>query len=560
MEVSATGRATTPAPPDKAAAPAPGARAWLTDLATGSGRRFQAAVGLGTFLVFTVVLLGRNAYLFSTKIYENQDFAANTIAVLQAKHFELLTGNYSKENFFHPGPAFLYIMAAGESLFHDALHLVPTPWNGQLLAILLLNSALIGATLAVIARHAGSVRVVLTCLAVALAFVSVHPLTVNSAWFPYLYFAPTLLMLVSAASVATGETFALPLLAFSAWLCIHGQAEFLLFAPATVAVALVGLFAAHRQDPYGMIRNARRHWIGAIVVSALFALPIVLYTAEHPPGEFGLYMAYRARARSQHLIDHSLLTSAGYVLRFWWPGTPTGTADRGGRYVLLALAVLAVALALRCPVRALRRFSLWLLAMAGVLSLLFLFYAQTSVENTDISQQSYLGYFCWAAPLAVTLVVGAGAVVHLRRARTVGVGLAAVVIAAAVVAATVPQRQDNPDDPPAKYYGVPQLPQLVRTLASEADGRAIKITITSSAWQDAVGVVAYADRTGVRSCVVEKLRWEYLFRPQSMCTADELRTGFRVWFSPARAQVPPGQVEVVRLPQTLVTRLSSRAS
>ena len=40
-------------------------------------------------------------------------------------------------------------MAAGESFFHDLLRLVPTPWNGQLLAILLLNAALIGASLAV---------------------------------------------------------------------------------------------------------------------------------------------------------------------------------------------------------------------------------------------------------------------------------------------------------------------------------------------------------------------------------------------------------------------------
>ncbi len=518
-------------------------------------------MGIGTFLVFAVVLLARNAYLFTTKIYENQDFAANTIAVLQAKHFQLLTGNYSKEGFFHPGPAFLYIMAAGESVFHDTLHLVPTPWNGQLLAILLLNSALIGVTFAVIARHAGSVRVVLICLAVTLAFVSLHPLTVNSAWFPYMYFAPTLLMLVSAASVGTGQTFSLPVLAFSAWLCIHGQAEFLLFAPATVAVALVGLFVAHWQDPYGMIRNARRHWIRAIVVSALFSLPIVLYTAEHWPGELGLYLKYRSKAQNGHLISHYPTVSVDFLLRFWWLGTPTDAADRGGRYVLLALAVVAIVLALRCPVPALRRFSLWLLTMAGVLSVLFLYYAQTSIENTDISQQSYLGYFYWAAPLVGALVIGANAVVLLPGGRTVAIALAPVVAAAAVVASVVPQRQDNPDDPPAKYYGVPQLPQLVRTLDSEAHGRPIEITILSSAWNDAVGVVAYADRTGLRTCVggYDEQRWVYLFRPQSICTVGEVRAAFRVWFSPRNAPVASGQVEVARLREALVTRLAPSA-
>ncbi|MGB6457166.1 MAG: hypothetical protein WBH47_22065 [Streptosporangiaceae bacterium] len=558
MEVSATDAA-SPAAPETAAEPA--ARGWRADAAPGSGRRFPAAVGIGSFLVFTTVLLVRNAYLFSTRIYENQDFAANTIAVLQAKHFQLLTGNYSKEGFFHPGPAFLYVMAAGEALFHDALHLVPTPWNGQLIAVLLLNSALIGATLAVIARQAGSARVVLTCLVLTLAFVAVHPLTVNSAWFPYLYFAPVLLMLVSAASVATGQTFALPPLALSAWLCVHGQAEFLLFAPATVVVALAGLFAAHRDDVRGMIRGTRRHWIGAAVVSALFALPIFLYTVTNWPGEFGAYLRYRATAANDHLIHHSLATSAGFVLRFWWPGTPTGTADRGGRYVLLGLVVVALLLALRCPVPSLRRFLLWLLAMAGVMTVLFLGYAQTSVENTDISQQSYLGYFYWAAPLVVTLVVGAGAVVHLRSGRSVALALTAAVTAAAVIAAIVPQRQDNPDDPPAKYYGVPQLPQLVRTLARAADGRPVEVIVADNAWFDAVGVVAYADRTGVRSCVggPGERRYRFLFRPQSICTASESRAGFQVWFSPPGMKVAPDQVVVARLREAWVTRLSSTA-
>jgi hypothetical protein len=555
VDVSATGRAVNPVPPQTAAMAEPTGRRRLAGLTTATRRRLPAAVGLGTFLVFSVVLLVRNAYLFTTKIYENQDFAANSIAVLQAKHFQLLTGNYSKENFFHPGPAFLYIMAAGESLFHDALHLVPTPWNGQLLAILLLNSALIGATLAVVARHAGSVRVALACLAVALAFVTVHPLTVNSAWFPYMYFAPALLMLVSAASVATGQTFALPLLAFAAWLCINGQAEFLLFAPATVVVALAGLFLAHRQDPYAMIRSGGRHWIGAVVVSALFALPIVFFTAEHPPGEFGRYLAYRTQARAQHLIDHSLTTSLGYLVRYWWPGTPTDTADRGGRYVVLGVGVVALVLALRCPVPSLRRFFVWLLVMAGVLSVLFLGYAQTSVENSDISQQAYLGYFYWAAPLLVALVVAAAAVMHVRRRRHVAIGLTAAVTAAAVVATVVPQRQDNPSDPPAKYYGVPQLPQLERSLARAAHGRPIEIRIRSSSWIDAVGVVDYADRTRLRTCVVYALNWYYLFRPQSICTRAELRTGLQVWFLPRNARVPRGQLEVARLPQTLVTRL-----
>jgi hypothetical protein len=68
---------------------------------------------LASFGVIAVVLVVRNAYLFTTRVYEDSDFAANSIAVLQAKHFQLLTGNYSRLGFDHPGPAFLYRGASG---------------------------------------------------------------------------------------------------------------------------------------------------------------------------------------------------------------------------------------------------------------------------------------------------------------------------------------------------------------------------------------------------------------------------------------------------------------
>jgi hypothetical protein len=554
VEVSREDRVTAPERSGSAATEtAPAERRWWQ-------RWPHVSVGLWSFGVFAAVLVIRNAYLFSTKIYENQDYAANTIAILQAKHFQLLLGNYSKENFYHPGPAFLYVMAAGESLFHDALHLVPTPWNGQLLAILLLNATLLSLTVAVIARHASSTRVTLVCALLVVLFVALHPLTVNSSWFPYLYFAPALLMLVSAASVATGETFALPVLALSAWLCIHGQAEFLVFAPPTAIVALAGHFWARRKNQTKMFGGAW-HWIGAAVISALFALPIVIYTAQHWPGEFLQYWRYRQHVARSGQIHHTLITSISYTMRFWWPGKPsTAYGDLPGTVIALVLTAVAVLLAVRCPVPRLRRFLLWSLAMAGVMTVIFVYYAQTAISDNNLRTQSYLGYFSWAAPLIVVLVIAAGAVVHLRDGRTVVLPLVAAVAAGAVVATVVPQYQEDRFDPPAKYVGVPQLPQLVRTMATASGDRSIVVRIDQGAWFDAVGVVAYGDRIGRRACVVGP-RWVVLFRSQSVCSPAEARTGVTFWFyDPRQTQVPPGQVLVARLPDSLVTRQLSNRS
>jgi hypothetical protein len=515
---------------------------------------------LSSFLVVLAALLVRNAHLFTTKIYENQDFAANTIAILQAKHFQLLTGNYSKEGFYHPGPAYLYLMAAGESLFHDVLHAVPTPWNGQLLAVLLLNAALIGLTLAVLARHVRSVRVTLVLLLVVLAFVCVHPLTVNSAWFPYLYFAPALLMLTSSASVAAGQTFALPALALSAWLCIHGHAEFLLFAPVTIVVALAGLGIAHRRDLLGVFRGAAWHWILAAVISALFALPVLIYIAQDWPGQFGRYLDYRQRVSALHLAHHSLATSIGFTLRFWWPGTPTPAADRGGGIVAVVLVVVALVLALRCPVPGLRRFLLWSLAMAGVMTVLMVYFASAAIVNGDIIRNSYEGYFYWTAPLVVVLVIAAGTGVRLPDRRTVMLPLTGAVLAGVVAAALVPQVKDNFHDPPAKYTGVGQLPRLVSTMTASTHGRPIVIAISEEEWFDAAGVIAYADRTGVRACVEGSAFWGIVLRPRSRCATNEVARGVVFTFSPPNMPVPSGQALVERLPSGLITQQQASAA
>jgi len=571
VQVSPPGKAETPQPPagNGASRAARGGRwgRWTgaRGLGRGAGRlSLGTATWLGSFLTLTAVLLVRNAYLFSARIYERGDFAANTVAVLQAKHFDLLTGNYSKEGFYHPGPAFLYVAAAGESVFHDLLHVVPTPWNGQLLAILLLNAALIAASLAVLARHAGLGRVTLACLVVVLLFAAVHPLTVNSAWMPYVYFAPTLLLLVSAASVAAGQTADLPLLALAAGLCINGQAEFLLFAPVTVLVSLGGLAVAHRRDLRAVFRGRAWHWAGALAVTALLAFPIVVNTVLHWPGQFGGYLTYMRNVSAYHLLHHSWAFSVTYTLRYWWPGPPARTADIGGLYVAGGLGVVALTLALRGRLPGLRRFLLWSLAMAGLMSVLFIYYAKKGIDDNGITQ-TYLGYFYWAAPLLVALVAAAAAAVYLdgRGAASLALGgrraaslaLAAAVAGGAAIATVVPQHRDNIDDPQAKYFGVPQLPHTVKMLAAEAGGRPIVLRIAHNDWGDAVGVVAYADRTGLRACVVGS-SWTVLFRAQSVCTRGETRTGVSFWFTPIGERAPrPGSV-VATFPQTktLVTR------
>ena len=122
-------------------------------------------------------------------------------------------------------------MAAGQWLFHDVTHLVPTPWNGQLIAIILLNSAEVATVAWIVclwARSAWAAAAVVALIIVAAAAVDVGaPAVVNrdilgANWMPDMYVPAFLAFVVAAASVAAGRTSHLWLLAATGWLLIHG--------------------------------------------------------------------------------------------------------------------------------------------------------------------------------------------------------------------------------------------------------------------------------------------------------------------------------------------------
>ena len=86
------------------------------------------------------ILLVRNAWMFSVPVYEDADMGAYSIQAEQARRFALLVGNYSREKFNHPGPAFLYVQAWGEDLLYGLLRVVPAAWNAEVVGLYLLSS------------------------------------------------------------------------------------------------------------------------------------------------------------------------------------------------------------------------------------------------------------------------------------------------------------------------------------------------------------------------------------------------------------------------------------
>lgn len=478
-------------------------------------------------VVGAVVMCIRDHAVFTVPIHENTDYAANSILVNQAVHFDLLIGNYSREGFHHPGPAFLYLQSFGQDIFYSFLHVVPYQYNGQLIAVFILGSTMLALTARVLARHTGSWTIALVGLGVVLVLTGAT-LSWASAWMPYLYVAPFLLATVAGVSVAVGALEDLPLFAVALGLLVHGHIAFVgIMGIFTAAVVIGWLILQRGEGPYRLqIARAYRPLIATGIIAVLFVLPIVVNLVLHWPGQFSLYWHYIQSNPNKHA--HSLNQVVSYVTQYW-PGGGTGKA------LVLIAGIAATALALVEPDRGRRRFFLGLLTAVIVMTLVVGLYALRGVD--DLSYV-YTGYFYYTTP---PLLVGVLIMEMCCRARgwvagswtsagrRSGAAILAVLVAGAllVVAFTASSFGNS-------YRGDSNLPRMASAIATspQRQGRGVAIVLDDPGtpyadWSDVVGLLIAASRSGYQPCVANP-NWNFMMTTQYICTSSEARNRWRV--------------------------------
>jgi len=466
------------------------------------------------FAALFALLCLRNRFLFTTRLYEQGDAGANSILIEQAKHFTLLVGNYSRERFNHPGPAYMYVQALGEYLFQNALRLVPTAWNAHMLSVFALDCAFVALAVGVVYGWTRSPWGAAACFAVFTGFAIAYPQIVNSDWMPHLYVLPYMVFILAAGSVAAGRAADAWIFALTGWFLIHGHVCFLLFVPVLTVVVLAAVLWPHRHalrsSAGGFFREQRRTWIPVAVISAVFALPMVLNLVLHWPGDFGRYISYGGSGRAG---DHGLSQVVQYALWFWWPHHQAWLAALLGYSAAFAAAYWLG----RGP---LRRFLFALLAVNVVSSLVFVFYAAVGI---DYLRDYYIGYFYWSAPLVTVLVIMLAVLsaIPLRLATAVAVLAAAATFAVlAVIPGTRTGSTNDIDE---------SLPQVVAALAARAPGKTIVLHIEGPAWVETTGFLVQAERTGVKACLHDPW-YTFLMTRQFICTPAQTANGQGYWF------------------------------
>lgn len=491
-------------------------------------RTGSLAVALLTALAVAAALLWRNRDVFRVPLHEVGDAAANSLLVNDAKALELLVGHYSRVGFNHPGPAVLYLQAAGEGLFTDLLGVTPAALNGQLVAVMLLHAAVLGAVAGIL--HGWSARwpVAVSGVAAALLWYAAHDFSLAGAWIPVLVIAPFLLLLVAAASVASGHARHLPVLAATGGVLVHAHVAFVLFVTVLAGAAAVVWATRERLSPPALLRRAPRAWAAGVAVVAAFLAPIALNTVLNWPGEVPKYLAYSgAQAEAEPTLGMALLFS-----RQTWTATEADPASALPLSVAVAGVVLAGVASALAPGRL--RVPLVLLTGATLLAeALLVLYAYVGVDDLG---QIYVGYFGRSLPAALLVVVAAAAAARLDalpRARGFGPALGAAAAAAGVAAATGDGSGIRPE-----FTTV--VPEVVAPVLAASDGQPLLLEVGEGPgpFLDGTALLLQAERAGVEACVVDpELRVQVT--AQRICGAQQLREGLVVSLEPKGSRSDP---------------------
>jgi hypothetical protein len=481
------------------------------------------------FVLFAIGLACVNWQAIQTVNYESSDFAANTLLVLDAKRLHLVVGHYSRVGFNHPGPALLYVLALGELLFHDLLHLVPSPFSGQLLAVDLFEAAWLTVLVALVRRMTDRWMPALLSVAVTLlVFAWSDRAILGGMWFPHLFVLPYAVLLVATARLLQGRADSLVALAVAAGFLVNGHAAFMPMLGAMLGATLLATLGANavlaRRAP--ALRIARRAWLmqhrRALLAAAgilfLFFVPLIVATVNDYPGPLADYLRF-GRANK----PNTLRAAARFVGVYW--GLGHGAPARGALAWGVALAVVLVAGLGRVPGAFARDArALGIVFLAATLSLLY--YARTGVDMLD---QIYIAAFYFAVPALAAGLLVLIACESIRIRTRVSDALAGALALLAVAGAwhwlSVPPDYAyfyNHPNVAALYEQVRRLPGTGRVVLDVDPDPAT----WGEVWGNTLGLLAYAKRQGVDlACVNDN--WHISFTRPNRCRPGEVAGGRR---------------------------------
>ncbi|HVU32160.1 MAG TPA: hypothetical protein VHE61_01915 [Opitutaceae bacterium] len=497
------------------------------------------------FIVLVAVVIAvRIGPLFRAPLLEEGDSAVNALQIDDAKHLHEIYGNYSRYEFHHPGPAFFYVYAAAEALLFDALHVVPSPGNAHLIAIICLQSAFLTAALWLLVTRLSWRPLAPLGLLGATLWLRWCPELMVSVWPPHVIAIPFLCFLVACTCVAAGDIGVLPVVVVAGGFLFHGHVAQSLFV-VTIGATAIALGLRVRPTTEAEPNNAlwatyRGTFLWSGMIALFFALPllvdvIALGSRSNLAAIFGRFSAnleQRASFRQSILFfvtfpiasreqDAMLTANAGpamgYFARQHWIAIAASVA------ILFAPSALRVVGRRRMSADE-RRFatSAQVLLAVAVLDCLVWGMAQTGAVR-HYNGVSYYAVYFYAALFG--LAIAARALAHRwREGADIGIaGLSAMILAFGL--------HGHPAS--AAERGLP-IQRAVDAALAETHNQAPKLLVVArSNWPIAAAVAVELQRRGVDFVVSDW--WSFMFQRQHRLprVATPMQSAETWWIAPS---------------------------
>lgn len=471
---------------------------------------------LAVYITITCFLLIANIHTIDAVTYEMADFAANSLLIQDAKSFSLWVGNYSRVGFNHPGPAILYVLALGEIVFHDWLHIVKFPFAGQIIAVAFYNALWMTLILNIFLKISKSLTTSIASLSVLLLTVALMDYSFfNGAWMPHLYLFPFITVVICLARLVAGKTDSLQALALSVGFLTNGHVSFVGILGVMLIFSLIANYVLFRFQPDRDNTLLSTEFISqhksalglACLTLFVFFIPLIIKTITDFPGPVMEYISF-----SGGHVANAFLDSAAFVA-FYWGGWTIFTAG-----MIFLVAILAFARWLPAPLRtSLQALSISLL---GATLALFI-YARYGV---DFLGQKYIGFFYYTVP-ALTIAFIFLTLAHALKVS--GKHLLLLGLSTALLATTF-----NLIKKPVEYnylYRDSGIPAGFEQLKSSRPETGLVLDLDNNidwaqVWSSVLGLEAYSERQGVKIFCVGK-NWHISFTKKYRCNAEENRLG-----------------------------------
>lgn len=462
------------------------------------------------FFLIVLVLILHGLNEITSETYEIGDYASNSILILKAKKFALFVGNYSRVGFNHPGPAILCVLALGEVIFHDILHLVASPIEGQTVAGYIYDAIWITVAFSLLSKLLNSFQSALVILGGTIAFLICEiPHIYTSLWFPYLYILPFVVAVLSTARLASGKTDALIAMAMAFGFLCNGHASFpALLAVMTLCTLLGNMLLSWLEDNARILSKdfLGQNWlsiVASMTVFFLFFVPLLIMTIRHFPGPVGDYIHYGG---GHH--KNKISTAFHYISAYW--------GGRGLAVPCLIVLILTVvpgrfsSIVVRLfPIA--RSFAIALLS-ATIAVLLY------AIFGIDSLSETYICLFYYAVPAlfyGIVLLLLSKAFPAKICAPQAAIALSYAIVTILVFRCAPEQYAD---------HDIPEIYQSVKEQAKNGGGRLVFDLDNSgfpAAWGPATGLAVYGLRHGDDLICINH-SWHILFTQDLRCSESEV--------------------------------------